>query len=51
MGLTSILYSAARMSAWARAVTKLAQGNPRPMVRRIRNRYIMSKMIGPLLRK
>lgn len=51
MGLTRFLYSAARLSAWIRAAAKLAEGNPRPMTRRLRNRFILTKIVGPLLRK
>ena len=50
MNLTRLLYHAARMSAWARAGAKLAHGNAKPLLRRVRNKMIF-KAIGPWLRK
>jgi hypothetical protein len=48
--ITASLYGLARISAWARAGEKLAEGNPKPLVRRVRNRYILGQL-GRILRK
>ncbi len=45
----SFLYSLARAAAWGRAGVKLAQGNPRPLLRRARNRMVY-KAVGRFLR-
>lgn len=49
MGLTSLLYRAARAAAWGRAIGKLASGNPSPLAKRVRNK-IYFRMFGKLLR-
>ncbi len=46
----SFLYSLARLSAWGRAGVRLSQGNPRPLARRVRNRYAY-RAVGKILRK
>jgi hypothetical protein len=48
--ITASLYGIARMSAWARAGEKLAAGNPKPLVRRVRNGFILGQL-GRILRK
>jgi len=48
--ITSTLFGLARASAWTRAVSKAAQGNPKPLLRRVRNRYILGQL-GQVLRK
>jgi hypothetical protein len=48
--ITASLYGLARISAWMRAGEKLAEGNPKPLVRRVRNRYILGQL-GRILRK
>jgi hypothetical protein len=48
--ITTSLFGLARISAWARAAGKLAEGNPKPLVRRVRNRYILGQL-GRILRK
>jgi hypothetical protein len=48
--MVDILYRIARAAAWGRAIGKLAAGNPRPLVRRVRNRYVY-RAVGSALRK
>lgn len=48
--MISFLYALARAAAWGRATGKLAGGNPRPFVRRARNR-IAYRALGNVLRK
>lgn len=50
MSLVNGLYRAARIAAWGRAIGKAASGNPMPLARRVRNRYIL-RAISPVLRK
>jgi hypothetical protein len=50
MNLTSLLFKAARLSAWTRAISKLAGGNAKPLLRRVRNKALF-RVIGPILRK
>lgn len=47
--LVSFLYALARGAAWGRAGVRLAQGNPRPLLRRARNRMIY-RAVGRFLR-
>lgn len=49
--IASSLYGLARAARWARVVSQAAQGNPTPLLRRVRNREILRKMVGPILRK
>lgn len=46
-----MLYRLARAAAWSRAGVKAAHGNLRPLARRARNRIIMGRIVGPILRK
>jgi hypothetical protein len=48
--MTSYLYRLARAAAWGRAIGKLASGNPLPLARRVRNKFIF-RALGPWLRK
>ena len=50
MRLTSIAYKTARGLAWANAIAKAAQGNPRPLARRIVYRPIF-KAVNRLERR
>jgi hypothetical protein len=48
--MTRLLYRIARAAAWGRAISRAASGNPRALVRRIRNRPIYS-LLGRILRR
>lgn len=48
--MLSFLYALARFVAWTRAWARLAQGNPRPLLRRIRNKYLVYRPLNRLTR-
>jgi hypothetical protein len=50
MGVASLLYRIARAAAWGRAIGKLASGNPSPIAKRVRNKYVYYKLLSRLLR-
>jgi hypothetical protein len=51
MNVVSMLYRLARAAAWARPGSLAAQGRLLSLARRIRNRLIIARIVGPLLRK
>jgi hypothetical protein len=48
--MISLLYRLARAAAWGRALGRLAGGHPGALLRRVRNRAILTRL-GPWLRK
>jgi hypothetical protein len=48
---TSGLYRIARAARWAEVLSKALSGHPAPLARRLQNRVVMTKFVGPLLRK
>jgi hypothetical protein len=48
--MISLLYRLARAAAWGRAIGRAATGRPGSLVKRVRNRMILTRL-GPWLRK
>lgn len=48
--MVSMLYRIARAAAWGRAIGKLASGNPKPLLRRTRNRLLYARILSRLFR-
>lgn len=49
--MVSFLYRLARAAAWGRAIAKAASGNPKPILRRARNKYVYFRLLGKYLRR
>jgi len=49
--MVSWLYRIARWAAWGRALGKLAEGNPMPLARRARNKYLIYKPLNKITRR
>lgn len=49
--MLSFLYGLARLAAWCRAFGKALGGNPRPLLRRVRNKHLIYKPLNRVTRR
>lgn len=49
--MLSFFYGLARLVAWCHAYSEALSGNPRPLLRRVRNKYLIYKPLNRITRR